>query len=120
MWQTANTNMNSKHGSTVRKVSSPSSLPHPVFSLSPYITPCSLSPYLVPASPCVLSLSLPRPCLTLCSLSTSSPGLQDELSQAQAQSELAPYVPPCHPDATSPDQVYLFDDCILSLLSGHV
>ncbi|XP_046900665.1 DNA-directed RNA polymerase I subunit RPA49 [Hypomesus transpacificus] len=38
--------------------------------------------------------------------------LQDELSQTQAQSEFAPYLPPCHPDATSPDQVYLFDDLL--------
>uniref|UniRef100_A0AAZ3RB27 RNA polymerase I subunit E n=1 Tax=Oncorhynchus tshawytscha TaxID=74940 RepID=A0AAZ3RB27_ONCTS len=41
--------------------------------------------------------------------------LQQEVVQAESQSEVSHYLPPCYPDADTPQHVYLFDDSILHL-----
>ncbi|XP_042171664.1 DNA-directed RNA polymerase I subunit RPA49 isoform X1 [Oncorhynchus tshawytscha] len=38
--------------------------------------------------------------------------LQQEVVQAESQSEVSHYLPPCYPDADTPQHVYLFDDIL--------
>ncbi|XP_064818752.1 DNA-directed RNA polymerase I subunit RPA49-like [Oncorhynchus masou masou] len=38
--------------------------------------------------------------------------LQQEVVQAESQSAVSHYLPPCYPDADTPQQVYLFDDIL--------
>ncbi|KAM4603465.1 DNA-directed RNA polymerase I subunit RPA49 isoform 2-T2 [Polymixia lowei] len=38
--------------------------------------------------------------------------LQQEVAQTESQGDMALYLPPCHPDADRPEDVYLFDDLL--------
>ncbi|XP_045079301.1 DNA-directed RNA polymerase I subunit RPA49 [Coregonus clupeaformis] len=38
--------------------------------------------------------------------------LQQEVTQTESQSEVSHYLPPCYPDADTPQHVYLFDDIL--------
>lgn len=40
--------------------------------------------------------------------------LQQEVADAETQAELALHLPPCDVDADLPENVYRFEDCILS------
>lgn len=40
--------------------------------------------------------------------------LQQEVAATETQTELARHLPPCDADADSPENVYKFEDCILS------
>lgn len=40
--------------------------------------------------------------------------LQQEVAETESQADLALHLPPCNTDADKPENVYLFDDRILS------
>lgn len=40
--------------------------------------------------------------------------LQQEVAETDTQAELASHLPPCNADADLPENVYKFEDCILS------
>lgn len=44
--------------------------------------------------------------------------LKQEVAQTESQTEMAAFLPPCHPDASSPEDVYPFDDLLTPLEYG--
>ncbi|KAM6972608.1 DNA-directed RNA polymerase I subunit RPA49 [Aplochiton taeniatus] len=44
--------------------------------------------------------------------------LQQEVAQTESMSDLAPFLPPCHPDADRPENVYLFNDLLTPVEYG--